>query len=420
MKKGAVLVVLFFILTTIAVYSGGGSETSEVTAGEEPIHIGAFADMTGESAGGGMENYRAITLYIELLNGRGGISGYPVVLDLVDGQSDPAVYATKAHRMLDSMKVIVGMGGNDITTATAAGKIFQDKKTPFLDIGGTTATIPYVGDYMFMVPTPDNDQGRAMAKYMHQDMGFDKIAIMKDLGSSYGTKLTEYIEYFFKKFTGDEGSVPFEATYYCGDTDYTAQLTRLKEYIKSNEIDTLVLPMWPEDAPLCIKQARQMGIKLPFVGSDGPDTAVLTQIAPVDAEGMIMSTLYATGQPGVSDTFKSFAKELEKRFKEDMGAYGAMSFDCLTIIASSISSVIDAKGKQWWDGASLESKRKAVRDAIAAIDTKETSMPLTFTKDRTAKRGMVWKVVKNGERIFLDLKSYDSFTPPGINPMPFM
>jgi len=419
MKKIMILIVMSILFTGINVYAGGEKEEATTTTGKQPIHIGAITDITGADAALGMEIKRAIELYLELKNKEGGIQGYPIEISFVDGQSDPKVYATKAHRVIDSMKVVVGFGGNDISTATAAGKIFQDKKTPFLDIGGTTATIPLVGDYMFMTPTPDNDQGRAVAKYIQEDLGFDTISIFKDMSSAYGTKLTEYIEYFLKEFTNKENCVPFIPTYNTGDTDYTAQLIRLKANIEKMGIQAIVLPMWPEDAPRLCKQARELGIELPFIGTDGPDTVVLIEIAGDAVEGMIMSTLYAKGQPGLSDSLMAFAQELENRYHEDLGSYGAMTWDALTIITTAISDVIVEKGEEWWDKASLEEKRAAARDGIAAIDTKETSQPLSFTPSGSPTRGIVWKVVKNGKRVFLDFKPYESYTPAGINPMPF-
>jgi len=419
MRKVLVLIVVSILFASLSVYAGGGQEETTTTTGEQKVHLGAITDITGADAALGLEIKRAIELYVELKNKGGGVEGYPLEISLVDGQSEPKVYATKAHRVIDSMKVVAAFGGNDISTATAAGKIFQDKKTAFLDIGGTTATIPLVGDYMFMTPTPDNDQGRAVAKYIQEDLGFDTISIFKDMSSAYGTKLTEYIEYFFKEFTNKEDCVPFIPTYNTGDTDYTAQLTRLKANIGPMGIQAIVLPMWPEDAPRLVKQARELGIELPFVGTDGPDTVVLAEIGGDAVEGMIMSTLYAKGQPGLPDGLVAFAQELENRYGEDLGSYGAMTWDALTIITTGIADAISSNGKEWWESASLEEKRVAVRDGIAAVDTNETSQPVSFTDVGSPTRGIVWKVVKNGERVFLEFKPYESFTPPGIDPMPF-
>ncbi|MCD6434263.1 MAG: ABC transporter substrate-binding protein, partial [Candidatus Diapherotrites archaeon] len=165
-------------------------------AEKEPFRLGAIISFTGEGAEMGVEFYQSIQVAEDLLNEKGGIHGYPIAVTIVDGATDPSVFATKAHRLIEDVKVIAGFGGCDISLATAAGEVFQVNKTPFTDIGGTTPTIPLVGDYMFMTPVPDNDQGRAVAMYLYKELGYDTVAIFKDIASAYGTKLTEYITYY--------------------------------------------------------------------------------------------------------------------------------------------------------------------------------------------------------------------------------
>jgi branched-chain amino acid transport system substrate-binding protein len=138
---------------------------------KEPIKIGAIVELTGDAAEMGVENQYTIEVAESLLNARGGIEGYPVKVVMVDGGSDPAMFATKAHRLLGKEQVIAGIGGNDISYATAAGEVFAKAKAPYADIGGTTPTIPLISDFMFMAPGPDNDQGRAVAKYVVENLG---------------------------------------------------------------------------------------------------------------------------------------------------------------------------------------------------------------------------------------------------------
>ena len=206
-----------------------GLMTAPAVLAKEPIKIGAIVELTGDAAEMGIENQYTIEVAESLLNAGGGIEGYPVKVVIVDGGSDPAVFATKAHRLLDNEKVIAGIGGNDISFATAAGEVFAKSKAPYADIGGTTPTIPLISDFMFMAPGPDNDQGRAVAKYVVEKLGYNTFAIFKDVASAYGTKLTEYFIHFAKHFTGKKDPVPLVLTYQTGDTDYAAQLTRLKQ-----------------------------------------------------------------------------------------------------------------------------------------------------------------------------------------------
>ncbi len=404
-----IITVMFFILISSAI----GAE-------KEPIKIGVIVSITGEAAEMGIENKRTIDVAVDLLNAKGGIKGYPVIAIVVDGQSKPAVFATKAHRLLEAFKVVGAIGGNDISYATAAGEVFQDAKTPFLDIGGTTATIPLVGDYMFMSPIPDNDQGRAVAKYIYEKFGYDTVTIFKDVASAYGTKLTEYIIHFLKEFTGKENPVPLVLSYNTGDSDYTAQLTRLKVNINKLGIQAIILPTWPQDAPKIAKQARELAINLPLVGTDGVDTSALIEVGGDAVEGMIFSTHFSASQPGLTGFAKEFVEEYIKKEGEEPGAFGTMGYDAFMILAETISLVIEQEGKEWWDNASLADKRIVIKDGLLKVETTWTTQPINFVSEGWPKRGLVWKVIKDGAQNFYDFQTYESYTPEGIETFPFM
>lgn len=386
---------------------------------KEPIKIGAIVELTGEAAEMGIENQHTIEVAESLLNAHGGIGGYPVEVVIVDGGSDPAMFATKAHRLLGDEKVICGIGGNDISFATAAGEVFAKAKTPYADIGGTTPTIPLISDFMFMAPGPDNDQGRAVAKYVNEKLGFNTFAIFKDVASAYGTKLTEYFIYYAKIFTRKGVPVPLVLSYQTGDTDYAAQLTRLKAKAKTLGIQAIILPTWPQDAPTIAKQARDLGIDLPLIGTDGVDTTALTDVGGESVEGMVFSTHFHPDQPGLPEMAKKFVVEYRKKHKEDPGAFGTMGYDALMIMAEAISAVVNDKGAAWWDKAGLAEKRLATRDALLTVQFTMTTQPFGFTKEGWPRKGQVWKVVKGGNRNFHDFQTYESFTPAGINTLPF-
>jgi branched-chain amino acid transport system substrate-binding protein len=386
---------------------------------KEAIKVGAIVELTGEAAEMGIENQYTIEVAEALINAGGGIEGYPLKVVIVDGGSDPAVFATKAHRLLEDEKVLAGIGGNDISFATAAGEVFAKSQTPYADIGGTTPTIPLISDFMFMAPGPDNDQGRAVAKYVVEKLGYNTFAIFKDIASAYGTKLTEYFIHFAKIFTQKDDPVPLVLTYQTGDTDYAAQLTRLKEKAKELGIQAIILPTWPQDAPTIAKQARDLGITLPLIGTDGVDTSALTEVGGNAVEGMLFSTHFHPDQPDLPEMAQKFVVEYRKKHNEDPGAFGTMGYDALMIMVEATGAVIREKGAPWWDAAALADKRLAVRDALLAVRFKTTTQAFSFTKEGWPRKGQVWKVVKNGDRAFHDFQTHESFTPEGIDPMPF-
>jgi len=401
------------VLALVLVFSFG------TAIAKEAIRIGAIVELTGDAAEMGIENQYTIEVAQDLINAKGGIEGYPLEVFVVDGSSDPAVFATKAHRLITDKEVLAGIGGNDISYATAAGEVFAKAETPYSDTGGTTPTIPLISDFMFMAPGPDNDQGRAVAKYVIEELGFDTFAIFKDVASSYGTKLTEYFIYYAKEFSKKENPVPMVLNYQTGDTDYAAQLTKLKAKGKKMGIQAIILPTWPQDAPTIAKQARDLGIELPFIGTDGVDTSALTEVGGDAVEGMIFSTHFHPDQAGLPAIAKDFVAAYNKKYKDDPGAFGTMGYDALMVMVEAVSSAIKTMGTGAWDQADLAKKRLAVRDALLSTTFQNTTQPFAYTKEGWPRKGQVWKVVKDGKRVFHNFQTYESFTPPGIDVLPF-
>ena len=198
-----------------------------------------------------------------------------------------------------------------------------------------------------------------------------------------------------------------------------AQLTRLKSKAKKLRIQAIILPTWPQDAPAIAKQAREIGIDLPLIGTDGVDTTALTDVGGDAVEGMIFSTHFHPDQPNLPDMEKKFVVAYRKKHNDDPGAFGTMGYDALMIITEAIQSVIREKGSAWWDKADLAAKRLATRDALLKVKFAATTQSFSFTKEGWPRKGQVWKIVKNGKREFHYFQDYESYTPQGVETMPF-
>ena len=81
------------------------------------------------------------------------------------------------------------------------------------------------------------------------------VAIIADNSTDYGTGLAKA---FKKKFKGNIVTTQY---YQSGDKDFNAMLTT----IKSKKIDAIYAPGYYSELGLVIKQARQSGIKVPFI-----------------------------------------------------------------------------------------------------------------------------------------------------------
>ena len=316
-------------------------------AGEE-ILIGCPYNLTGGYASIDNPAKAGSELAAALINAGEGILGRPVRLVIDDGKSDLTAVSNITKKMVDEDKVVSLVGLTDTDYMRAAGSIAQEKGIPMIDVGGTAPIIESIGDYIFMLPFGDNVQAAAAAE-LAQEMGWKSCAVLFDKAMTYTQFLAKY---FTNRFTDDEiqGSILSELQYAMGDTDFTAQLTEIKNLNPAP--DFLFVSSNPGEIGTIIKQARDLGIEQPILGGDGYDTPQLIELA-----GDAARNVYFTTHQGVyGDAAEAAA--FKEAYKTATGAdpesvFAALGFDGINLMADAMGRAGDLAGDK-------------VRDALAA------------------------------------------------------
>lgn len=316
-------------------------------AGEE-IVIGCPYNLTGGYASLDNPAKNGSELAAKLLNAGEGILGRPVRLVVDDGKSDPATISNVAKKMAEEDEVVAMAGLTDTDYVRAAGSVAQEKGIPFIDVGGTAPLIQQIGDYIFMLPFGDNVQAAVGAEYA-QEKGWKTVAMLVDDAGTYTKFLAKY---FVDRFTDDEiqGQVVKELSYHSSDTDFSSQLTEIKNL--NPQPDLIYVSSNPAEIGTIVKQARENGIELPIMGGDGYDTPLLLELA-----GDAARNVYFTTHQGIYDDApegKDFAAKYAAEYGNPPEAvFAALGFDGINLMADAMTRAGST------DGA-------AVRDALAA------------------------------------------------------
>ena len=393
-----------FLVLFMTALMVGSFAVSSVKAEDAPIVIGSIWDQVGIAAPIGQAGLRGSQVAIELINAEGGIFGQKVELYNIDGQSDATLIANASSRLINELNVPCAVGLEDDSLASASAPIFQEAKTVLLVGTATTPTVPGIGDYIFLNAFGDNLQGRAAAKFAYK-LGWRKVAVICDSASAYSTDITKFFSNSFKEFTGDENAVVHVENYQTGDTNFTAQLTRLKAVMAKEKVDGIMLaPPFPQDAPIIAKQMKSLDIKLPVLMTDGGDDASVTEVGGDAIEGFMVATHFAADGP-LSDSAKQFADKYKEMFKSEPGAFECLGYDGVRTLAEAISSI----GKEKWDSMDLAARRTAIRDAIQAHKFVTTALPKYYPDINSAPfprisiKPVVFKVFKDGGRAYMDM-----------------
>ncbi|AZV63397.1 ABC transporter substrate-binding protein [Peribacillus frigoritolerans] len=312
--------------------SSGGSSKSDDT-----IKIGANLELSGGTASFGQSAADGLKLAIDEIN-KEGIDGKKLEIVKVDNKSDAAEATSGSIKLVSQDKVVAVVGSATSTNTLAQVQVAQDNKVPLLT---PTATNPDItnkagklNDYVFRTCFIDPFQGTVAANFASDEIGAKTAAIYVDSASDYSKGLAAA---FKEAFTAKGGKIVAEEAYVTKDTDFRSTLTR----IKSAKPEFVFLPGYYEEVGLILKQAREDGMDLPFMGGDGWDSPKVVEIAGADD----LKNTYITNHYSPEDEdakIQDFVAAFEKEYDKTPDAFAALGYDTGYYLADAIKRSGDA------------------------------------------------------------------------------
>ncbi|AMM94022.1 ethanolamine utilization protein EutJ [Peribacillus simplex] len=312
--------------------SGGSSSKSGDT-----IKIGANLELSGGTASFGQSAADGLKLAIDEIN-KEGIDGKKLEIVKVDNKSDAAEATSGSIKLVSQDKVVAVVGSATSTNTLAQVQVAQDNKVPLLT---PTATNPDItnkagklNDYVFRTCFIDPFQGTVAANFASDEIGAKTAAIYVDSASDYSKGLAAA---FKEAFTAKGGKIVAEEAYVTKDTDFRSTLTR----IKSAKPEFVFLPGYYEEVGLILKQAREDGMDLPFMGGDGWDSPKVVEIAGAEA----LKNTYITNHYSPEDEdpkIQDFVAAFKKEYNKTPDAFAALGYDTGYYLADAIKRSGDA------------------------------------------------------------------------------
>ena len=361
--------------------AGSSAAASAATANADVIKIGVFEPLTGANGAGGNDELEGIKLANKLYP---TILGKKVELVVVDNKSDKVEAANAAMVLAQKEKVNAVLGSWGSSLSMAGGPIFAEAKIPAVAVSATNPNVTKGNEHYFRVCFLDPFQGTVGATYAFNTLKAKKVAIIREVSNDYSVGLAKFFVDQFTKLTGDAQAVVATADYNTGDQDFTAQLTNIK---KANP-DVIFAPGNYTESALIIKQARQLGMKTPFVGGDTWDMDAFLKVGGEAVEGAVFSTFFANDVP-INKTSEAFLKAYRDEYKKEPPATAALGFDAYRVVLDAITRANSAEPQ-------------TIRDALAQTKGFEGAAgDITINADRDADKPAVFKQVKGGKFAFL-------------------
>ena len=365
MKKQT-LSIMFALLFVMALILGACAEPES-----ETIIIGINAPMTGDIPKVGEGTKFAAEMWLEDINEAGGLEvggkTYQVELVIEDNESK-AESATKANtKMITQDEVLVIVGPQSSKQAVPAGGVANDNETPMVSPWSTNPNTTLDRPWVFRTPFLDPFQGPVVAKFVTEEFGFEKAAVLYDVASDYPKGLAEFFKQAWEEIHGPGSVVAYES-FTTKDTDFSAQLTKIKE----TGAEFIFTPQYYNEVALIVQQAHELGWDAPIMGSDSWGSAELMNLCGDDCIGLFFSTHYAAA--GATGATKEFIDRYNEKHGYVPDDVGALTWDTMLIVQKAIQDCGELTGD-------IAVDRKCVRDALAQIkDFDGITGQMTFTE----------------------------------------
>jgi branched-chain amino acid transport system substrate-binding protein len=340
----------FFLVLVLAVLLAAPALAADT------IKIGFNLPLTGDIPEVGEGSKNAAEMYLADINGAGGleVGGKKYKLEFVymDNESKAESAVNAALKLIEQEQVVAIIGPNSSKQAVPAGGTCNDNRVPMISPWSTNPDTTKDRPWVFRAAFLDPFQGPVAADFSAKTFGAKTAAVLFDVENDYSKGLAEIFKSAWeaKKL----GPVVAFESHGTKDQDFSAQLTK----IISAKPDFIFVPDNYNQVALIVQQARDLGYKGPFMGSDSWGTPDLIKLCGKDCYGQYFSTHYAAA--GAKGATKVFIDRYMAKYGAEPADYAALTWDSIGLLLEGIKNA----GQVYPD---VRKERAAIRDGLAAI-----------------------------------------------------
>ncbi len=312
--------------------TGCGGEKKQAADAGDTIKVGGAFELTGNVANYGKSIESGVKLAIDEVNEKGGVNGKKLALVESDNKSEPAESGNSVTKLVTQDKVIAVLGPATSGCVNAATPITTANKIPHIAPAATAPSITVengkVKEFVFRACFIDPFQGQVMAVFADKTLKVKNVAIFYDSSSDYSKGLAEV---FQKTLEGKGGKVVAKEAFLGKDVDFKSALTKLK----AANPEAIYVPGYYEEVSKIIKQAREIGITCPMLGSDGWESPKLAEIAGKDAlkDCYYVSAFNAQDK---DESVQNFIKLYKSKYQKDPDIFAMQGYNAGLVLIDAL------------------------------------------------------------------------------------
>jgi branched-chain amino acid transport system substrate-binding protein len=348
--------------------------TWSVARAQDEIVVGEYGSMTGSEATFGISTDNGVKMAVNEINAAGGVNGKKIKLIAYDDQGKQSEAITAVTRLIQQDHAVAVIGEVASSLSLAGGQVCQQAGVPMISPSSTNPKVTAIGNMVSRVCFIDPFQGYVGASFAKDKLHFNKAAILYNRAQAYSTD-------FRKAFDKMGGQVVSEQAYSNGDTDFSVQLTT----IKNANPDFIYIPGYYTEVVTIAQQARKLGLNVPLIGGDGWVSDELKNAGHA-LDGCYFSDHYAKEDP--RPEVQAFLSKYNAQFGRAPDSMAALGYDAMNLLADAMKRAKSLDGKDLASAINSTKNFKAVTGSI------------TIDQNRNAKKLAVIQKVENGSFTF--------------------
>jgi branched-chain amino acid transport system substrate-binding protein len=312
MKTLKLLPIIFVLLAIHLIGCSNNSPSSN------KIKVGAVIPLTGEVATYGQSLKNGFDV---------ALSEYPGIFEIIyeDSKADKNTGISAINKLIssDGVKFVFGDATSGVVLATAP--IAEKNKVILFDAIATSDEIIDSGDYIFRNSPSNYRQAVKAAEFIVKELKLRNVAIIYNQ-TDYGVNLSNVFKQELKKYNIKP---LYEAPYQDGTTDFRTILTQLKY----SGAQAVFAPGNYEETAMLLRQARQMGVSVPFIGTDGAYSPKFFEIAGKAADNFHLTMM---GVDESNEMYQHFVRTYIERYNVVPDVFASYGYEAGKILFDSI------------------------------------------------------------------------------------
>jgi len=246
-----------------------------------PIRFATVGPMTGQYATFGAQMRNGAEQAVTDINGRGGLMGRQLAMEIGDDACDPRQAVSVANQMAGrGIRFVAGhfCSGSSIP----ASKVYGEEGVLQISPASTNPRFTDEGGWnTFRVCGRDDQQGQVAGRHIAEQFKGQRVAILHD-NSAYGKGLADETK---KALNAAGVQETLFAAYTPGERDYSAIVSRLQQA----NVQVVYLGGYHTEGGLILRQAKERGMNVTLIGGDALVTNEFWQITGAAGEGTLMT-----------------------------------------------------------------------------------------------------------------------------------